>query len=194
VANILKKEAWHTVAEQNSDILNKALVVDLIDKQNNAYALKVYSVEVENAMRKLGFHNEAEFCNIIRSWYAAEDEPGISAIERAMKRLRMKDYLLENIDFGVFPAFWKDVKGFPKVWFEGILQRIDTTLQLYLIAGSYNQRSVSSLVNETFFGELSEMEPTRLGCPKAVAIPRLMASVTELLHYRCDPSDRYSCY
>ncbi|XP_052212007.1 uncharacterized protein LOC127831062 [Dreissena polymorpha] len=49
---------------------------------------------------------------------------------------------------------------------------------------------VICLVNENLFGEFSEMEPTRLGCPKAIAIPRLMAYVTIILHYRCDPSDR----
>ncbi|KAH3817666.1 hypothetical protein DPMN_119221 [Dreissena polymorpha] len=138
-----KKEAWHNVAEQNSDILNKSLVVDLIDKQNNAYALKVFSFEVENEMRKLKFYEEAKFCNIIRSWYEAEDKPGISEIERTNRRLRIKDYLLSGVDFEVFPAFGKYVKGFHKVWFEGILQWIDTTLQLYVTAGSYNQRSVS---------------------------------------------------
>ncbi|XP_061162872.1 uncharacterized protein LOC133172082 [Saccostrea echinata] len=84
------------------------------------------------------------------------------------------------------------IKGFPKVMYEGFLQRIDTSIQLYGIANgkSYNQRSLSSLVNETFFGELSELEPTKLGCPKAVSVPRLMANVTEMQHYRCDPSDR----
>ncbi|CAG2251761.1 unnamed protein product [Mytilus edulis] len=88
--------------------------------------------------------------------------------------------------FGVY------VKGFPRVMFEGFLQRIDTTIQLYSIvkSGTYNHRAISSLVNETFFGELSDMEPTRLGCPKAISIPRLMSTVTEIFHYRCDPSER----
>lgn len=188
----IQKEAWHSVAEKEPTVINKALVVDRIDKKNNAYALKVFSVEVENAMRKLEFPKEADFCNIIRSWYEAKDQPGLSAIERVQRRLRMKDYLLTGIDFGVFPAFGLHVKGFSKVWFEGILQRIDTTIQLYSTVenGTFNQRAISSLVNETFFGELSDMEPTKLGCPNAVSIPRLMATVTELLHYRCDPSDR----
>lgn len=77
--------------------------------------------------------------------------------------------------------------------FEGFIQRIDTSIQLYdIVKGqSYNQRSLSSLVNETFFGELSELEPTKLRCPKAVSIPRLMANVTEMQHFRCDPSNRY---
>ncbi|XP_071158962.1 uncharacterized protein [Mytilus edulis] len=84
------------------------------------------------------------------------------------------------------------VKGFPKIMYEGFLQRIDTSIQLYDIvkSGSYNQRALSSLVNETFFGELSELEPTKLGCPKAISIPRLMANVTEMQHFRCDPSER----
>lgn len=76
--------------------------------------------------------------------------------------------------------------------FEGFIQSIDTHLQLYAITtdGTYNQRAVSSLVNETFFAELSDLEPTKLGCPKANLIPRLMSTVTELLHYRHVPESR----
>ena len=44
------------------------------------------------------------------------------------------------------------------------------------------------LVNETFFAELAEIEPTKLGCPKAVAVPRLMSTVTELLQIRFLPN------
>ena len=76
--------------------------------------------------------------------------------------------------------------------FEGFLQRIDTNLQFHALTtnGTYNQRSISSLANETFFGEISQMETTRLGCPKAVSITRSMSTITEILHYRSDPSER----
>lgn len=82
------------------------------------------------------------------------------------------------------------ITGFPKIMFEGFVQRIDTTIQLYSVvrSGTFNQRVVSSLFNETFFGELSEIEPTR--CPKAINIPRLMSITTELFHFRSDPSNR----
>ncbi|XP_062568363.1 uncharacterized protein LOC134230546, partial [Saccostrea cucullata] len=188
----VRKEAWHRVAENNNSIISNAIVVDLVDKQNNAFAKRTFSKAVEDEMRNLAFSTEADFCSLIRRWYESEDSGGISAVERIQRKLDLKSFLLRDVDFGVFPPPGMYVKGFPKVMYEGFLQRIDTSIQLYSIVKgqSYNQRSLSSLVNETFFGELSELEPTKLGCPKAVSVPRLMANVTEMQHYRCDPSDR----
>ena len=144
----------------------------------------------------LGYKNEAKFCRLIREWYQAEDEPGMPALERAKKRLAFRYFLLDGVDFGMFPPYTSYVKGMPRNMFEGFLQSIDTHLLLYATCkgGTYNQRAVSSLVNETFFGELSDMEPTKLGCPKATAIPRLMSSVTELLNYRHNPAIRLVAY
>ena len=87
------------------------------------------------------------------------------------------------------------IKGMPRVMYEGFLQSIDIHIQLYATCrgGTYNQRAVSSLVNETFFSELGELEPTQLGCPKATNIPWLLSTVTELLHYRHNPAKRLFC-
>lgn len=97
-----------------------------------------------------------------------------------------------HADFGQFPAPDNFIHGMPRIMFEGFIQSIDTHLQLYPLCadGTYNQRAISSLVNETFFGELEEIEPTRLGYPKAVNLPRMMASVTEMMHHRHNPSNR----
>ena len=187
----LKKEAWHSVAEADRDIISKSLVVDLIDKQNNAFAQRTFCSNVELKMRELQYNEEADFCKLVREWYEAEDSPGISAEERTKRRMNFKLFLLKGVDFGQFPCYGMYVKGFPRGMFEGLLQRIDTTTQLYAVMKKgYNQRAISSLVNETFFGELGEIEPTKLGCPKAVSIPRLMSAVTEMVHYRCDPESR----
>lgn len=188
----IDKKAWHSVAESDRNIISKSLVVDLIDKQNNAFALRTFSAEVESEMKKLNYYKEANFCMIIREWYEAEDDPGIHALDRMERRMRLKSFLLEDVDFGQYPMYGMYIKGFPRIMYEGFLQRIDTTLQLYSIVKceKFNQRSISSLVNETFFGELSEMEPTKLGCPKAVSIPRLMSTVTELYHFRSNPNNR----
>ena len=43
-----------------------------------------------------------------------------------------------------------------------------------------NQRSVSTLAVESFFSDLTNMEFSGLGCPKAVDIPRLITHVTQL--------------
>ncbi|CAC5366708.1 unnamed protein product [Mytilus coruscus] len=129
----IQKRAWHAVAEKNRDIISKSLVVDLIDKQNNAFALRTFSTDVESEMRKLGFIREADFCKLIREWYEAEDESGISAVDRMKRRINLKSFLLEGVDFGRYPMYGMYVKGFPKVQFEGFLQRIDTSLQLYSV-------------------------------------------------------------
>jgi hypothetical protein len=188
----IRKEAWHAVAELGDNVISKAIVIDLIDKQNNAYAKRVFSSEVESTMRSLNFYKEANFCKLVRHWYQAEDMPGLSAIERCKRRIALKNFLLDGVDFGQYPQPGMYVKGFPKVMFESFLQRIDTSFQLYSsIKGKcYNPRAISSLVNETFFGELSDLEPTKLGCPKAISIPRLISTVTEIQHYRCDPTRR----
>ncbi|CAH1779700.1 unnamed protein product [Owenia fusiformis] len=107
-----------------------------------------------------------------------------------MYRLAFRRFLLDQVDFEIFPPYGSHIKGIPQTAFEGFLQSIDTHMQLYALIGPYNQRAVSSLVNENFFGELSEVEPTKLGCPKATHIGRLMSTVTEVLHYRHNPSCR----
>ena len=53
--------------------------------------------------------------------------------------------------------------------------------------GTYSQRVVTTLCNESFNGQLAALDPTRLGCPKAKDIGRLMAGVTEIQHYRHNP-------
>lgn len=64
----------------------------------------------------------------MRSWYEAEDQPGLTAVERVRRRLQMKAFLLKGVEFRVFPSFGFYVNVFTKVWFDGKLQRIDTTI------------------------------------------------------------------
>ena len=73
--------------------------------------------------------------------------------------------------------------------FKGYLQSINTHIQLYLQCrnGTYNQRSISILEKETFFGVLGEIGATKLGCPKATVIGRSMAAVAELMHIHQNP-------
>ena len=39
----IRKEALHTVADKNRDVISKSLEVDLIDKQNNGFAKRTFS-------------------------------------------------------------------------------------------------------------------------------------------------------
>ena len=108
-------------------------------------------------------------------------------------RLAFRTNLIQKANLSKFPPYGMHVLGMQRQMYEGFIQSIDTHLQLYGIVkgGSYNTRSVSSLTNETFFGEMPEFEQTNLGCPKATHCPRLVSSVTELLHYRHNPQNRY---
>ncbi|CAG2192105.1 unnamed protein product [Mytilus edulis] len=64
----IRKDAWHAVADSDNNIISKGIVVDLLDKQNNAFAKRTFSNEVEEQMRKLDFVSEANFCYMIRRW------------------------------------------------------------------------------------------------------------------------------
>ncbi len=190
----ISKKAWHKVSEIYPNVISKCLVVDLLDKQSNAYAQRTFGKEVEEKLTELGYFQEAHLCHLIRNWYAAEDEAGIPAADRVAARVAFREFLMDSVDFSTFPPFGMYVKGMPRQMYEGFLQSIDTHLQLYGVVkgGTYNARSVSSLANETFFGEMAELEPTKLGCPKATHCPRLVSTVTEIMHYRNNPQNRYS--
>lgn len=188
----VKKEAWYKVAEHDSSVISKSLVEDLVDKQRNSYAKRTFSQDVQDCMENLGFNDEARFVKLVREWYEAEDDRALPGIDRATRRLAWRDFLMRDISFASFPPYGMYINGFPQVMFEGFVSSIDSHIQLYALtrAGSYNQRAFSSLENETFFGTLSDLDPTRLGCPKAVNMNRLMANVTEVLHYRQNPESR----
>ena len=73
--------------------------------------------------------------------------------------------------------------------YESIMQGISTRMQIFALSPTpVNQRSISTLSIESFFSELTNMEFSGLGCPKAVDIPRLISHVTELnnIHHKLD--------
>ncbi|VDI84262.1 Hypothetical predicted protein [Mytilus galloprovincialis] len=47
----IRKQAWVAVANKNRDIISKSLVIVIIDKQNNAFAKRTFSRDVEIEMR-----------------------------------------------------------------------------------------------------------------------------------------------
>ena len=188
----IMNDAWLSVAEKFPHVISKCLVQDLLDKQSNGFAQRTFGKSVEEAMRELGYIEEANFCELIRNWYHAEDEPGIPAADRISMRIKFRQYLLDKCDLTRFPPYGKHVHGMPRSMFEGFVQHINTHLQLYGIVkgGAYNVRAVTSLANETFFGEMSDLEQTNLGCPKATQCLRLISTVTEHSHYRHNPQKR----
>ena len=82
------------------------------------------------------------------------------------------------------------VLGISKGSFEGLICSIDTHTQLYAVTrnGTYNQRAVSSLACETVFGEITSMDPSGKGCPKAGDIGRIIGNLAFLAETRLDPN------
>ena len=69
-----------------------------------------------------------------------------------------------------------------------IFQNISTRMQLFHFADKpVNQRSISTLVIESFFSELMQMEFTGIGCLKSVDIPCLITYVTSMNNIHHDP-------
>ena len=186
----LNPNAFTKICDTHPNIISRSLVVDILDKQNVAMAQRVFSVDMEQAMRDNGNIAEAKYTKLIREWYDAIDSPGIPAVQRIQQLLNFRNYLLQNVNFGKFPAPGMFIKGMSIVQFCGFIQNCETRIHMYSLSvkGTYNHRSIGTLAVESFFGDLTEMDPT--GCPKAVKIPRMMTQVTEVNHYRHDAEHR----
>ena len=185
----ITKQAWLDVAKSKQTPLSVPMVMDLIDKQSNALAQTTYSLEVEQLMISLGYPQEATFCRYMRRWYEAEDEPSIPASERLQRRLDLRKFLLEGVNFFKFPPYGSHVRGVPLVMFEGLLTNIDRRIQLHaLVPGSsYNVRAPTSLDSENFFSEFQAMDPKGTGVLFADEIPKAMENASFLLNSRVNP-------
>ena len=153
----IRKDAWVFIAEnekENQTGLTVEHVIELRDRQRNAFAMLNFSEEVEQEMIKQGYAKEAEWCGLIRNWYAAVDESGIGINQRVEWLLEMRNFLLGHYNPMQFPPPGSHIKGLPIAQFEGILCNVDRRLQLYETTKehSYNHRSISSLDSESIFG------------------------------------------
>ena len=142
----IKKKALLDAAKSESTKLSLPLVMDLIDKQNNAFALRTFDIDVEEFMDSNGYNTtEALLCRLIRNWYRAEDEPGLSAAERCIMRVQFLNWLngVGNKSLSKFPPPGKYVAGIPAVLWEGLVLSIERKIQLYPYCsrGSYNARA-----------------------------------------------------
>ena len=78
------------------------------------------------------------------------------------------------------------IKWMSIVQFCGFIQNVDMRIRMYNLSSyrTFNHRAIGTPAVESFFGDLTEMDPT--GRPKAVKIPSIMSQVTQLNHYRHD--------
>ena len=188
----VNKEAWIEVAEDNKNTnvgLNIAMVKDMIDRQSNSIAQIVFGDKVEADMRSKGWMKEAEFCRRIRRWYAAEDEPGISARDRHKARMEMREMVLSAINLAKFPPPGLTIGGMTTVMFEGILTNIDRRTQLYALVpdNAYNVRAPTSLDAENLFSEFQELDPKSSGTLMADDIPAALETASYIMQMRLNP-------
>ncbi|CAC5422641.1 unnamed protein product [Mytilus coruscus] len=184
----IKREAWIQVAKygkQNGSNLSLALVEHLLDKQNVAFAIKTFSEEFEIAMKNAGYHTEANFCGLIRNWYRAQDEPGLSCYERHLYEQSLRQWLLEDVRFEIFPPPGRYVKDIPIVLYEGLLIHIDRRSQLYAFTnGAYNARSIGTFDIENLFGAFQDWDAKGTGVLRADEVPEAMLTACDLYNTR----------
>ena len=111
-----------------------------------------------------------------------------------MKHLNeFADFLAELIEWEEMPPPINYIKGMPVPTYEELMRGITTCLQLFSLTNKpINQWAVSMVGIESFFSDLTHMEFSGLGCPKAVSIPRLITHVTELNSIKHDLQCRFS--
>ena len=109
----------------------------------------------------------------------------MSANDRVNNFWAFYTYLCHNVDFESFPCPRSYIKGIPAVTFCSILQNISICLSLYRISKTctYNARSISSLVCESFFLNLSAMELSQ-GSLKVMNILNMIGNLMTIENYK----------
>ena len=181
------KAAFVKVSETNHKVLPKSILEDRLDRQSIRIAKRFFSVDVQEELEKNGDHQEAKFVSLVRNWFEACDERGIDAYTRVKHLQDFSDFLAELVTWDDWPPPYNYIQGMPVPTYEAIMQGISTRLQIFALSNMpINQRSISTVAIESFFSEITAMEFSGLGCPKAVDIPRLISHVTELNSIRHD--------
>ena len=187
------KAAFVHVSETNHDVMPKSILKECLDRQSIRIAKRFFSVEVQQELQQNGDLKEANFVRLIRNWFNACDERGIDAYSRIRHLNKFADYLAELIEWEEMPPPINYIKEMPVPTYEALMQGITTHLQIFSLTDMpINQRALSTVGIESFFSDLTHMEFSRLGCPKAVDIPQLITHVTELNSIKHDLQCRFS--
>ena len=196
----LRKKAWSEVAKTKKTKLSLAMLEvnkdgKILDQQSDRYVRTMFCEDVEKELRHIGYDVESEFTKLFRQWHEAEDLPGILAVERCRRALALREWLLKGVYLEEFPPPGMYIKGFPKVTFEGLVCSIEAHIYMYELCmkGTYNWRSMTTLVAENLFGEVSEMESHNNGVPSGDSFRRNLAVMAGLNAVRLKP-DRYLLY
>ena len=185
----ISKQAFIAVSDHDHTVLPKAIIVDQLDKQNVAISVRFFSKEVEDIMSLKGYLFESRFVQLVRNWYEATDERGVDAFTRLQHLQDMFDYLSTRMPYDDYPPPTKYVHGMPVTTFEAIMHTISTRFILFDLAAkkTYNPRAIGTLGIESFFGDLTRMEFSGMGCLKSCDIPKLISHIVELNAVKHDP-------
>ena len=91
------------IAESGKTNLSRAMFVYGLEPQSEDFVRITFSEAVEDCLVERGHNKEATFCRLVRNWNRANDEAGMSVLQRIEHRLRFKNWLLDGILFGSFP-------------------------------------------------------------------------------------------
>ncbi|XP_052224856.1 uncharacterized protein LOC127840477 [Dreissena polymorpha] len=165
------------------------MVEEVSDPMSASMAATYFSEEVEREMIHLGDEKTADLCRDIRLWWAAEDTAGISAKDRVVNRLMLRNRLINNYDFGSFPPATMYINGWPIQLWEALIAHIDAKIILYSLChgGTYNVRAFSSLAGETFFSELTLNDRRGQGTVTTEEFGRFVGNSIEQMQARLDP-------
>lgn len=89
---------WLKVAKGRKTLLSTVMIEDIIDPMSVSMATTNFSEAVENTMLENGDVDAASLCHDIRRWWNAEDDPGISALDRMKMRTPLRTRLLRHIN------------------------------------------------------------------------------------------------
>ena len=148
----IRNKPFLSVAEvivSNGCGLNISLVRDLVDKQSVTYAVQTFTESVEKALIDIGGMNEAKLYGVIRNWYHAVDEQSVSAYDRCLAMLELREWLLEGVSFTLFPHSGAYVKDIPIVLYGGLLIGIEPDVPAWAFRQSKDLRQNPIIIATT---------------------------------------------
>lgn len=181
--------AFHRVSDVDNKVLNRAILTEMLDKQNCAIAQSVFSENVQRIMESNGDFRESQMVKHVRHFFQAVNDRGQNVQTRLKKLVDMAQYCSRFWNPHKFPAPGMYVSGLPHVTFQCIMQSISSRIQLYHIAAkrTYCQRGYSTLQVESIFSDATKICKQTKGVPLACEIPKLMSRMLHINTTKHDP-------
>ena len=182
-------KAFLRVCDTDKDVLNRAVITQVLDKQSCAIAQEVFSERVQEVMERNGDLAEAELVMHVRRWFDACNKRGVDLHTRLKDLIAMANYCGRFWKWDQFPAPGTHVCGLPYITYQCILQGISTRLQLYHIAinKTYSQRVMSTLTCESLFSDVTKLARQTNGIPLATEIATHIGKMIHINIIKHDP-------